>query len=107
MKTSARTTGWASTPNRDAIAAQGLAGVVDALEARGVAHKVEQTGGGCLAVVATYDDSSTDALTSEGPDGPFFVATYEGGAWEDGGDAVASVAVETVTDAVKEFIRTT
>jgi hypothetical protein len=71
---------------RQAVAA-GLAPLLDALDhdSRIDSVAVENTGGNCLAV--TVPDQSGDRLMAITLDGStYYVATYSGDAWDEGGD---------------------
>jgi hypothetical protein len=75
-----------------AAADHGLAPLVAALTAQDVDAVVEDTGGGCLALVVAADGGHV-AVTSDDGGATYLVGRYAGTAWVDGGDPVGIVTV--------------
>jgi hypothetical protein len=68
----------------------------------GVDHYVENTGGGCMAVVVPLTETPTTVVITDGEAAGEFatVGVYFDGAWEDTGEADEIAGVRTVHDIV-------
>lgn len=67
----------------------------------GLDHYVENTGGGCMAVIVPLPDNTTVVVTDGEAAGEFAtVGVYTDGAWEESGETDEIAGVPTVHDIV-------